>query len=87
MIGVNILDKEIRELNQGDIILFKSENPYIVISRTGDTGLEYNLVNLTNGKLGNSKWYSNIKDITTNYYDVSRIYRGVDEVKLILGGK
>lgn len=85
MIEVSILDKEKRELNQGDIILFKSENPYIVISRTSATGLEYNLVNLTNGKLGNSIWYSNIKDITTDYYDISKIYRGDDEVKLILG--
>ena len=31
MINVEVLDKEVREIEGGDIVLFKTENPYMII--------------------------------------------------------
>lgn len=86
MISVDVLDKEVRGLEGGDIVLFQTENPYMIISRHSGEGLEYNMINLKLGKLSNSIWYKDIKMVTADFYDISKIYRGEDEIKLILGG-
>lgn len=86
MISVDVLDKEVRGLEGGDIVLFQTENPYMVISRHTGEGLEYNLVNLKLGRLANTVWYKNETMVTVDYQNISKIYRGEDEIRLILGG-